>query len=235
MLEVGGLVAGYNSNAAVEELSMEAAGGEITTIIGANGAGKTTLLRALSGLLRARSGSIRFLGEDITNLPPSEIVRKGICQVPEGRQLFPRMTVQENLLLGAFLRSDQRKIDADLERVYAFFPILKEKAKLSARSLSGGQQQMLAFGRALMAGPKMLLLDEPSVGLAPAIEHQLMGTIRKISAEHGMGVLLVEQNANLALSVSKRAFVLELGKIALSGPADELISDPTVRKAYLGL
>ncbi len=214
---------------------MQAESGQITAVIGSNGAGKTTLLKSICGLVKVQSGRIAAFHSDIQGLSTAEIVSRGICLVPEGRELFPRMTVADNLMVGAFLRRDKAAIARDLAKVYGYFPVLERKAKLPARSLSGGEQQMIAFGRALMAGPKILLLDEPSIGLAPLVEIQLMQALRQLTDETGIAVILVEQNAQLALQVSDRAYVLDLGTKALEGAAADLLTDPRVKQAYLGI
>jgi branched-chain amino acid transport system ATP-binding protein len=234
MLEINGLRSGYSTNDILQAVDLVVAPGSVTALIGSNGAGKTTLLRTVSGLLKPRNGEIRLLNENINGKSPAEIVKRGIAQVPEGRELFPRMSVHDNLMLGAYLRTGAQ-IKRDLDKVYTYFPVLKAKAKHNARNLSGGEQQMVAFGRALMAGPKYLLLDEPSVGLAPLIEQKLIATVQDLARDEGLGVLLVEQNATLALTVSEKAYVIELGRIAKSGSASDLLNDGSIRKAYLGL
>ncbi|MDH7810054.1 MULTISPECIES: ABC transporter ATP-binding protein [unclassified Rhizobium] len=234
MLEVEDLHVSYDGNIAVDGFSFLAKSSTVTTIIGSNGAGKTTLLKCISGLLPARSGRVRLNGEDILRLPTAQIVRLGICMVPEGRLLFPRMSVLDNLLVGSHLRNDKAGIAKDLERIYHYFPVLKKKAGAFARNLSGGEQQMVAFGRALMASPKVLLLDEPSIGLAPLVERQLMKTVGQLAIDAGITVVLVEQNASLALSVSNYGYVLELGSNVFEGSVDALLSSPRVREAYLG-
>jgi branched-chain amino acid transport system ATP-binding protein len=203
------------------------------TLIGSNGAGKSTTLRSISGLTPPRQGSIRFDGEEIGETPPQDIVRKGISQAPEGRRIFSRMTVRENLELGAYLRRDQDGVERDLERVYGLFPRLAERERQKAGTLSGGEQQMLAIGRALMADPKLLLLDEPSMGLAPILVERIYETIAEIN-RRGTTILLVEQNANFALEVAKRGYVLETGTVALSDSSDALRENPEVQRAYLG-
>ena len=235
MLEIKQLEVKYDLISALREVSVSASENTITTIVGSNGAGKTTLLKTISGLLRPASGEIRFLGNRIDNASPSKIVKMGISQVPEGRELFPRIRVYDNLMVGAYLRSDKKGINRDLDRIYHHFPILKDRRRQLARNLSGGEQQMLAFGRALMSGPKMLLLDEPSIGLAPVIEQKIMETISTLTQEEDVGVVLVEQNAALALSIASYGYVLEQGSLALKGPAEDLIKDDSVRAAYLGL
>ena len=235
MLETRDLTVKYDLISALSEVSITADERTITTIVGSNGAGKTTLLKTISGLIRPESGEIRFLGERIDAASPSAIVRMGISHVPEGRELFPRISVYDNLMVGAYLRSDKKAIRRDLERIYQHFPILKDRRRQLARDLSGGEQQMLAFGRALMSDPKLLLLDEPSIGLAPVVEQKIMETLRVLTVDENVGVVLVEQNAALALSVASHGYVLEQGSLVLQGPATELIKDDNVRAAYLGL
>ena len=233
MLEIKNLEVVYGNIKAIKGISLSVNEGEIVTLIGSNGAGKSTTLRAISGLLKPKSGSITFLDERIEGKEGHEIVAKGICQSPEGRRIFPRMSVSENLDLGAYLRKDRDGIAADRERVLELFPRLAERINQKAGTMSGGEQQMLAVGRALMGSPKLLLLDEPSMGLAPILVDMIFETIKKIN-EQGTTILLVEQNALAALNVAHRAYVLESGNIKLSGNAKDLISDPEVTKAYLG-
>ena len=233
LLEVENLVARYGRITAVDGISLTVDAGEIVTLIGANGAGKTTTLRAISGLVRAASGTIRFDGRDISKLAPNDIVRAGISHSPEGRRVFPRMTVRENLELGAYTRNAKAEIAADMERVLVIFPRLKERYEQKAGTMSGGEQQMLAIGRALMSRPRLLLLDEPSLGLSPKLVQTIFEVIRDISAR-GTTILLIEQNARQALAVAARGYVLEVGKIAYSGAASELASSEAVRAAYLG-
>ncbi len=233
LLEVSALRVHYGGVEAVGGIDLAVGEGEVFTLLGANGAGKSTTLRAISGLLRPTAGEIRFRSRAITAMTPKAIVALGVVHVPEGRKLFPRMTVLENLELGAYLRSD-REVRADLERVFGHFPVLKERARQQAGSLSGGEQQMLAIGRALMARPALLLLDEPSLGLAPRMVEEIAAIIREIN-QAGVAILLVEQNAEMALGLARRAGVLEGGRIALSGPARELHEDERVRRAYLGI
>jgi branched-chain amino acid transport system ATP-binding protein len=233
MLKVDKVEVAYGNIKAIKGISLEVNKGEIVTLIGSNGAGKSTTLRAISGLLKLKSGSITFEGERIDSKEGHEIVAKGICQSPEGRRIFPRMSVSENLDLGAFLRNDKEGIAADRERVLELFPRLAERINQKAGTMSGGEQQMLAVGRALMGSPSLLLLDEPSMGLAPVLVDMIFETITKIK-EQGTTILLVEQNALAALNVADRAYVLESGNIKLSGNAKDLISDPEVTKAYLG-
>jgi len=235
MLEIRNLTVKYDLISAITDLSIIAAERTITTIVGSNGAGKTTLLKTISGLIHPAEGEIRFLGERIDSGSPPEVVRMGISHVPEGRELFPRLSVYDNMMVGAYLRKDKQAVRRDLERIYQHFPILKDRQRQMARNLSGGEQQMLAFGRALMSGPKMLLLDEPSIGLAPVVEQKIMQTLKTLTIDEGVGVILVEQNAALALSVASYGYVLEQGSLVLQGPAKELTKDDNVRAAYLGL
>ena len=233
MLEVSDLHTFYGNIEALKGISLEVNEGEIVTLIGSNGAGKSTTLRSISGLTPARQGSIKFEGKEIAETPPQEVVQLGISQSPEGRHCFPRMSVRENLELGAFLRRDSDKVDSDMERVFTLFPRLEERQKQKAGTMSGGEQQMLAIGRALMAEPKLLLLDEPSMGIAPILVERIYETIAEIN-EGGTTILLVEQNANYALEVSNRGYVLETGKIAVSDESSALRENPEVQKAYLG-
>lgn len=233
LLSVNDIHVSYGAIAAVKGLSLEVREGEIVTLIGSNGAGKSTTLRTISGLLTPKSGSITFGGEDITGMPGHEVVAKGICQSPEGRRIFPRMTVEENLDLGAFLRKDNAAIKADREMVLDLFPRLKERISQKAGTMSGGEQQMLAVGRALMGKPKLLILDEPSMGLAPVLVDLIFETIAKIR-DNGTTVLLVEQNALAALRIADHAYVLESGHLSLEGDAKELATDQRVINAYLG-
>lgn len=233
MLKVDNLEVAYGNIKAIKGISLEVNQGEIVTLIGSNGAGKSTTLRAISGILKPRNGSITFNGERIDGIEGHEIVGKGICQSPEGRRIFPKMSVDENLDLGAFLRNDKAAIAADRERVLDLFPRLRERIDQKAGTMSGGEQQMLAVGRALMGSPKLLLLDEPSMGLAPVLVDMIFETIEKINKQ-GTTILLVEQNALAALNVADRAYVLESGSIKMSGKAKDLISNDEVTKAYLG-
>ncbi len=234
LLEMRGVSVNYGKVTALRGLSLNVPEGGIVTIIGGNGAGKTTTLRAISGLSRASSGEIWFEGQRIDTLSPDRIVARGIAHVPEGRRIFPDMTVEENLRTGAFLRRDRAGIEADLEKVYGRFPRLRERRTQRAQTMSGGEQQMLAIGRALMSRPKLLLMDEPSMGLAPIIVEEIARIVEEINAE-GVPVVLVEQNAELALDLADHAYVLETGNLALEGPADELHDNEHVRAAYLGL
>ena len=233
MLKIDNIHVYYGAIHALKGVSLEVKEGEIVTLIGANGAGKSTTLRTVSGLLAPKSGGISFLGENIAGMPAHEIVKHGISQVPEGRRIFAEMSVQENLEMGAFTRKDKAGVEKDFEIVYNRFPRLKERRKQQAGTLSGGEQQMLAMGRALMSRPKLLLLDEPSMGLAPLLIKEIFSIIEDINRE-GTTVLLVEQNANMALSIAHRAYVMETGRITLQGAAKELAASEDVRKAYLG-
>ena len=233
MLKIDHIDVYYGAIHALKGISLEVKEGEIVTLIGANGAGKSTTLRTISGLLKPKTGSITFLGQNIEGVRAHEIVKKGISQVPEGRRVFAEMTVMENLDLGAFVRKDKAGIQQDLKHVFELFPRLEERKNQSAGTLSGGEQQMLAMGRALKSRPKLLLLDEPSMGLAPLLIKEIFNIIVDIN-KSGTTVLLVEQNANMALSIANRAYVLETGRITLSGSAKELAASEDVRKAYLG-
>ncbi|MCL2402706.1 MAG: ABC transporter ATP-binding protein [Coriobacteriia bacterium] len=233
LLSVKDIHTSYGKIRAIKGISFDVAEGEIVTLIGANGAGKSTTLRTLSGLESPHQGTITFDGEDITGKKPHDITKKSLIQVPEGRRVFPQMTVAENLDMGAFLRNDKDGIKEDYERVLEFFPRLQERKNQKAGTLSGGEQQMLAMGRALMAKPKLLTLDEPSMGLAPVIIEVIFEIILKLNAE-GITILLIEQNANLALGISDRGYVMETGIIKLSGTGEELLANEEVRKAYLG-
>jgi branched-chain amino acid transport system ATP-binding protein len=235
MLELVNVTSGYGSITALREVSLKIVQGEIVTLIGANGAGKTTTLMTICGVVPARQGDIRFLGRPITGLPSAKIVSLGISQVPEGRRIFPRLTVQENLDMGAYLRKDREGIGQDMDYVFDLFPILHQRRHQAGGTLSGGEQQMLAISRALMARPRLLLLDEPSLGLAPIMIGHIFDIIRKINAENGTTVFLVEQNANLALKIAGRGYVLENGRITLADSARRLLENPEVRKAYLGM
>jgi branched-chain amino acid transport system ATP-binding protein len=233
LLEVHELHTFYGNIEALKGVSLTVEEGEVVTLIGSNGAGKSTTLRSISGLTPPREGSIKFDGTEIGEVPPQEIVQMGISQSPEGRHVFSRMTVRENLDLGAYLRKDRSDIDRDMERVFALFPRLKERERQKGGTMSGGEQQMLAIGRALMANPKLLLLDEPSMGIAPILVERIYETIAEINRQ-GTTILLVEQNANYALGVSKRGYVLETGQIALEDESAKLLTNPDVQKAYLG-
>ena len=232
LLEVKGLEAGYGGIRAVKGVDLHVDEGELVCLIGANGAGKSTTLRAISGLLPARAGSVRYAGIDVASSAVHELPRKGLVMVPEGRGIFAQLTVEENLSMGAFTRDDD-DVARDLEQQFETFPRLKERRAQTAGTLSGGEQQMLAIGRALMARPKLLLLDEPSMGLAPQLVARIFDIVRKI-ARQGVTILLIEQNARLALEVAGRGYVMESGSIALAGAAKELLANPKVREAYLG-
>jgi branched-chain amino acid transport system ATP-binding protein len=233
ILEIDDVHVYYGAIHALKGVSLNVAEGEIVTLIGANGAGKSTTLRAINGLNRPRQGTIRFQGRDISGSAPHSIVKSGIAQSPEGRRLFPRMSVTENLEMGAFQRSDRQNFRADMDRVFELFPRLQERRTQRAGTLSGGEQQMCAIGRALMARPKLLLLDEPSMGLAPIFVERIFEIVVEINRQ-GTPVLLVEQNALMALDVAQRGYVMETGRIALQGPASELKTNEQVRRTYLG-
>ena len=233
MLKVENLSVNYGSIRALKNISFNVEKGEIITLIGSNGAGKTTTLHSISNLIKKQSGTISFNGEDITNLAADKIVTRNLIQVPEGRRIFLNLSVKENLELGAFLRNDKEQIARDQEMVFEYFPRLKERIRQSAGTLSGGELQMLAMGRALMAEPQLLLLDEPSMGLAPIFVDEIFNIVQKIN-QAGTTILLVEQNAFKALSIANRGYILETGEITKSGNAQDLISDPAVKSAYLG-
>ena len=233
MLKVEKLNVHYGVIHALKDVSMEVKEGEIVSLIGANGAGKTTLLQTISGLLKKTSGEVVFLGKSMNKVSAKNIVKEGITQVPEGRHIFSGMSVYENLLMGAYLRKDKDGIKADLQDIYQRFPILEKRSSQDASTLSGGEQQMLAMGRALMARPKILLLDEPSMGLAPILVKEIFNIIKDIN-EKGTTVLLVEQNAKMALSIADRAYVMETGNIVMTGSGAELVNSPEIQKAYLG-
>ena len=232
-LTVDGLRAGYGAVEALHGISLHVEPGEIVALLGANGAGKSTALRAISGLIRPTAGEVRLDGASLAGIPPHEIVARGLVQVPEGRRLFATLTVRENLDLGAFTRSDAAGVEESRRLVHRLFPVLLSREKQLAGTLSGGEQQMLAIGRALLSGPRILLLDEPSLGLSPILVKSILSTLREINAA-GVAVLLVEQNARAALRLAHRAYVLVTGSVALEGPARELLDDPAVRRAYLG-
>ena len=233
MLRLERVSAAYGRIQALRGVSLEVPAGSVVALLGANGAGKTTTLRVISGLLRPTDGAVFFEGRRIDRLPPEVIVRLGVAHVPEGRQVFADLTVGENLILGAYARRDRRNVPADLERVFELFPVLRERRKQLAGTLSGGEQQMLAIGRALMARPRLLLLDEPSLGLAPMVAREIFRTVRRVNAE-GTTVLLVEQDASRALQVAQTAYVLQTGQVVLWGPAAELRQNEAVRRSYLG-
>ena len=233
MLEVNKLRVAYGGIQAVRDISFHVEQGEMVALIGANGAGKTSTLKALARLLNAAGGSVRYCGKEILTLAPHQLVSEGIALVPEGRGVFPRMNIVENLLMGAYSRADKDGIAADIDHIFSLFPRLMERAQQLAGTLSGGEQQMLAIGRALMSRPKLLLLDEPSMGLAPLMVQKIFEVIRTV-ADEGMTVLLVEQNAKLALEVSQRGYVMESGEITLTDESSKLLDSPKVREAYLG-
>ena len=234
MLSLADVHTYYGSIHALKGVNLTVYQGEIVTLIGANGAGKTTTLMSISGVTQPRQGRVEFEGQDISRLSTEKIVARGITQVPEGRMIFPRLTVRENLLMGAYLRNDKDAIKADEDKAYELFPKLKERMRQHGGTLSGGEQQMLAIGRALMARPQVLLLDEPSLGLAPIVVENIFEIIQRINRE-GVTILLVEQNAQMALHIAHRGYVLETGVVTLEGPAKDLLENPKVRSAYLGL
>ena len=235
MLEVSNLEASYGSIRALHGVSLKVPEKSIVTLIGANGAGKSSTLRALSGLIKIKAGRVTYDGADITNLAPHKIVARGLCHVPEGRMIFPNLTIDENLRMGAFLRRDTKGIAADMDYAFSIFPRLLERRKQLAGTLSGGEQQMLAIARALLSKPKFLMLDEPSLGIAPLLVKSIFQKIVEINRTQGLTILLVEQNANLALEVSSYGYVLETGKVILEGPSAELKANPEVQAAYLGI
>jgi branched-chain amino acid transport system ATP-binding protein len=235
MLELKNLQTFYGNIQALKGVSIEISEGEIITLIGANGAGKSTTLMSVCGIVPPRSGDILFRGQPIHDLSPNQIVALGISQVPEGRRIFPYLTVMENLDMGAFLRTDKDGIKQDMEYIFELFPILAERRHQAGGTLSGGEQQMLAISRALMARPRLLLMDEPSLGLAPLVVKQIFEIIRKVNVENNTTIFLVEQNANLALKVAHRGYVMETGRITLADSAEKLLADEKVKKAYLGL
>lgn len=234
MLEIENLVVNYGAIAALHGISLKVQQGDIVTLIGANGAGKTTLLRTVSGLVKPKSGEIRYTGQSLTDLAAHEIVKRGVAQVPEGRMIFANLTVWENLKMGAYLQKDKSAIEKELEYVFGIFPRLKERQKQVAGTLSGGEQQMLAIGRALMSKPKFLMLDEPSLGIAPLLVKLIFEKIVEINRQQGITILLVEQNANLALQVASYGYVLESGRITLQDSCAQLRQNPEVKRAYLG-
>lgn len=235
LLEIQDLKVNYGVIPALKGISLYVNQGEAVSIIGANGAGKTTTLHAISGIVKKAAGTIRFNNEDITNMPAHKIVAAGISQVQEGRGIFPNLTVMENLKMGAYLRQDKAGVAEDFEKIYTLFPILKERTKQDAGTLSGGEQQMLAIARALMARPKVLLLDEPSMGLSPLFTENIFRTIKKLNRETGMTILVVEQNAQMAMWLSHRTYIMETGKIVREGLTKEMKHDDFIRRAYLGL
>jgi branched-chain amino acid transport system ATP-binding protein len=235
MLELRGVSASYGAIQALQNVSLQVPRGSIVALLGSNGAGKSTTLNAICHLIQPQAGEIFFDGEPIRRLPSEEIVRRGLVQVPEGREVFKDMSVRENLELGAFLHRGRKEIGEDFERVYAMFPRLKERSEQRASTLSGGEQQMLAIGRALMARPRMILFDEPSMGLSPLLVEQIFEAIQRLNREQGLTILLVEQDVRLALRVASYAYILENGEMSLQGPSAQLMNDPAVRRAYLGV
>jgi len=234
MLKVKNVHVFYGGIHALKGISFDVLEGQIVTLLGANGAGKSTTLRAISGLVKPKEGEIFFEGRNIIGLPPYEIVKLGIAMVPEGRRIFPNLTVLENLLIGAYSRRDSKGVKEDLEWIFNLFPVLQERSSQNAGTLSGGEQQMLAIGRALMSKPKLLMLDEPSLGLAPVLVQQVFKVIKKLQSE-GTTILLIEQNAHAALQIADYGYVMETGQIVLEGPSEELVHNDKVRKAYLGV
>ncbi len=235
MLKLENVSSGYGNILALKGITIDINQGEIITLIGANGAGKSTTLMTVSGVIKCRTGRILFKGQEIHKKEPDAIVKSGLCQVPEGRHIFPLLSVQENLDMGAFLRNDHSEIKKDLDYVYSLFPILAERRNQDGGTLSGGEQQMLALSRALMARPELLLLDEPSMGLAPLIIKQIFEIIKQINKDNGTTIFLVEQNANQALQIADRGYVIETGKITISGKASDLLVNEDIQKAYLGI
>ncbi len=233
ILEIKNLVVSYNGIEAVKEISFDVPKGKIVTLIGANGAGKSTVLKTVAGVVKPKNASILFEGEEISGKTPDFIVSKGVTLVPEGRRVFPNLTVLENLKIGAYLRKDKKAIQKDIEHVYELFPRLSERSWQLAGTLSGGEQQMLAVGRALMSSPKLIMMDEPSLGLAPLVVQDIFSIIRQINSE-GITVLLIEQNANMALKIADKAYVMETGRITMEGTGEELLSNETIKEAYLG-
>ncbi len=234
MLRIENLHINYGAINAVKGINLEVKEKSIVSLIGANGAGKTTTLRTISGLIKATKGSIKYFGKEIINLPPNKIVELGISQTPEGRLIFSNLTVEENLLMGAYTRKDKTEYKKELEFIFSIFPRLKERMKQSGGTLSGGEQQMLAIARAIMSKPKLLLLDEPSLGIAPKLVQTIFEKIVALNKEAGITILLVEQNANFSLAISDYTYVLETGNVVMEGKSDELIKDERIRKAYLG-
>jgi len=235
MLKIKDIHTFYGNIEALKGVSLDISEGEVITLIGANGAGKSTTLMSICGITPPRTGEIIFMDQPITNIKPDQIVSLGICQVPEGRRIFPYLSVTENLDMGAFLRNDKKEIKKDMDYIFSLFPILAERRHQAGGTLSGGEQQMLAISRALMARPRLLLLDEPSLGLAPLIVRQIFEIVKKINTENNTTIFLVEQNANLALQVAHRGYVMENGRIVLTDAADRLLSNEEIRKAYLGM
>ena len=234
ILELAGVHAGYGRIEALKGISLAVNAGEIVTIIGANGAGKSTTLMTICGIVPATAGEVRYAGEAISGTSPDQLPQRGLCQVPEGRRIFPRLTVEENLRMGAFFRKDKDQVARDMEYALSLFPVLRERRRQYGGTLSGGEQQMLAIARALMGKPRLLLLDEPSLGLAPLVVKRIFEIVKKINQEDGVTILLVEQNANLALQLATRAYVMETGRIVMEDAAANLLRNPEIRKAYLG-
>lgn len=234
ILKIDNLESYYGPIMAIRGVSLEVHEGQIVTVLGANGAGKTTLLKTISGIMDPEKGTIRLQGQDIQGLEPDQVVRRGVIHVPEGREVFPLLTVEENLSMGAFTRNDVAGVKADLEMVYGYFPVLKERAGQSAGTLSGGQQQMLAIGRGLMARPKIMLLDEPSLGLSPLLVREIFAIIKRLNAEQGVTMMLVEQNAKVALDTAHFGYVMEIGRIVMNGEASKLAASKDIQEFYLG-
>jgi branched-chain amino acid transport system ATP-binding protein len=234
LLQIDNLESYYGPIRAIQGVSLEVLEGQIVTVLGANGAGKTTLMKTISGVMDPEKGTVKLQGEEIQGRDPDVSVRKGIVQVPEGREIFPLLSVEDNLRMGAYTRSDRGQISADMEMVYGYFPILKERIKQDAGTLSGGQQQMLAIGRGLMARPKIMLLDEPSLGLSPLLTQEIFAIIRRLNAEQKVTMLVVEQNAKIALDAAHYAYVMELGRIVMGGPAEKLRESKDIQEFYLG-
>jgi branched-chain amino acid transport system ATP-binding protein len=235
LLELQNVEAYYGPVRAIRGVSLSVSAGSVVALLGSNGAGKTTVLKTISGVIEPQKGTIAFAGEDIRGLEPDDVVRRGVLQVPEGREVFPFLSVRENLLMGAYLRSDRSAVGHDIDRLLGYFPSLRERWDQPANRLSGGEQQMLAISRALMARPKLLLLDEPSLGLSPRLTAEIFAIIRRINREDGVTILLVEQNARMAFEVSDYGYILEVGRIVMEGPSRELTNKPDIREFYLGL
>lgn len=235
ILKVDNLESYYGPIMAIRGVSLEVHEGQIVTVLGANGAGKTTLLKTISGIMDPEKGSIKLEGKDIAGMEPDKVVRQGVIHVPEGREVFPLLTVEENLAMGAYTRHDADGVRDDLDLVYGYFPVLKERAKQAAGTLSGGQQQMLAIGRGLMARPKIMLLDEPSLGLSPLLVREIFGIIKRLNTEQGVTMMLVEQNAKVALDTAHWGYVMEIGRIVMDGPAEKLAASKDIQEFYLGV
>lgn len=235
ILKVDNLESYYGPIMAIRGVSLEVNEGQIVTVLGANGAGKTTLLKTISGIMDPEKGTIKLEGKDIAGMEPDKVVRQGVTHVPEGREVFPLLTVEENLMMGAYTRHDSAGVASDLEMVYGYFPVLKERAKQAAGTLSGGQQQMMAIGRGLMARPKIMLLDEPSLGLSPLLVREIFAIIKRLNTEQGVTMMLVEQNAKVALDTAHYGYVMEIGRIVMSGPAEKLAASKDIQEFYLGV